>query len=451
MDTVAIPDKKTKYLKNFLFYGLFNTAISVMWGAYNNYFPVILQAGRPDFQLKGSATIAGFGLSAFVTGLIMSIDNVMGVAAGPIWGAMGDKSLKRKEVGGILGVLCSICFAAIPTVAKMVSPENSGRTMTLLLPLVLIVLAAFLTVFTDNMGGSYRSGYQFTSVPKIHHNTMSSFSVTFGGIGYLFATLAGSYLYTIDKAYPFYIGALLELLVSITFLMTMPSETEKNARVKAELDSKGIKRANPFKTLKDVIVALGPRIRSKIGLILLMKGLGSFGLYGLQTYASSWMLNKHGIAPNVAAIITAVYFLSYTGFAIPVGLIADKVNKTKAFAVALAISAISGVLFLTIGSTLYVIMAICVILAISGAILDVITLPYVVSLVPEKQNANGTVFSVTLSLMVALTIVIVPLLGALIDWLKDYDVLFYSMVVTSFLAAIPLYFLNRDHRDSKTA
>lgn len=442
METMNLALSKRRYLKNFMFYGLFNAAISIMWGAYNNYFPIILQAGRPDFKTTG-AGIAGFGLSAFVTGLIMSIDNVMGVVGGPIFGAMGDKSLKRKEVGGTLGMLCALFFAAIPTIAKIVTPESSGRTMALLMPLVLITVAAFLTILTDCFGASYRSGYQFTTVPKAHHNTMSSFSVAFGGVGYLVATLASSYLYTLDHAYPFYLGAIIELFVSFAFLTMMPPETDKNERVREELARAGIKRANPLKTIKTAFAALSVKARISIGLILLMKGLGSFGIVGLQTYASSWMLNKHGIQPNLAALMSAAYFLSYMACAIPIGLIADKINKTKAFALALIISGLSGILFLSIGNTIPVISGLAVFLAISGSLLDVITLPYVVSLVPSEQNATGTIFSVTLSSMVVLTIINVPLLGAIIDWTKNYDVLFYAMILTSLLAVVPLYFLNK--------
>lgn len=428
------------YHKNYLFYGLFNLAISVMWGAYNNYFPIILQGGRADFT-TGGIVATGFGLSAFATGLIMSMDNILGVAASPLFGAMGDKSLNRKKIGGILGILCALFFISIPTIAKVVTPETSGQTLQLLFPLVFVVFAAFLCVLTDNWGGNYRAGYQFTAVPKLHHSTMSSFSVTFGGIGYVASTLLASVLYNIDHAYPFYLGAALELIVCTLFLATMPAETEKNARLVKEMAATGKKRANPFKTIKEVWLLLTPKARWSFLLILVFKDLGYFGIYGLQTFASSWMLNKHGIAPNVAAITTAVYFLVYTLVAIPIGLLADKVSKFRLFIVSLLLMIAGGVLFLTIASTVPIIMGLCILLGIGACILDVITMPLMQSLLPDGVNAQGTIFSLALASIVIFTVITVPLQGFFIDLTKDYDSMFYSMIIGAVLAFIPLYFL----------
>ncbi|MGH7455416.1 MAG: hypothetical protein ACRENG_28945, partial [bacterium] len=44
--------------------------ISLLWGIYNAYVPIFLQAGRPDFS--ASAGVQGFGLSTTLTGFIMT-------------------------------------------------------------------------------------------------------------------------------------------------------------------------------------------------------------------------------------------------------------------------------------------------------------------------------------------------------------------------------------------
>ena len=47
--------------------------VSLLWGIYNAYVPIFLQAGRPDYST--TAGVNGFGMSAGWTGFIMTLDN----------------------------------------------------------------------------------------------------------------------------------------------------------------------------------------------------------------------------------------------------------------------------------------------------------------------------------------------------------------------------------------
>ena len=155
MEDLAKQNARTSakpYIKFFLLYGLLNMSISIMWGAYNNYFPIILQAGNPNYTSASTIQVAGFGLSAFVTGLIMSVDNMFATFFLPIFGAWGDRTTKRKELGVIFGLLCVVSFVALPLLASLISPAMSGNTQALTPILIPAVALVFLCMFSDAVG-----------------------------------------------------------------------------------------------------------------------------------------------------------------------------------------------------------------------------------------------------------------------------------------------------------
>ncbi|MGH7600653.1 MAG: MFS transporter, partial [bacterium] len=67
--------------------------ISLLWGIYNAYIPIFLQAGRPDFA--ASAGVQGFGLSTTLTGFIMTLDNLAALFILPYVGAWSDRLRTR--------------------------------------------------------------------------------------------------------------------------------------------------------------------------------------------------------------------------------------------------------------------------------------------------------------------------------------------------------------------
>ncbi len=444
--TTSVPKEKlsTKgHMKNFMFYGLFSAAISIMWGAYNNYLPIILQAGNPSFQ-GANAGVMGFGLSAFTAGLLMSMDNLLGAFALPIWGALGDRSTRRKDIGALTGIICAVSFMLLPVIANMVTPETSGQPGKLVLPIMLIAFFAFICVFTDAVSGPFRSGYQFAVLPKAHHNKMMSFSVTLGGVGFLAATLGSSYLYEINKGFPFYVGGGIMILICVLFAVMMPSEAEKNKRLEEERAASGGKlRINPFKTIVDAFKLLSRDVKICMVLILVAKNLALFGVVGLQTFGSSWMLVKLDIQPNMAMIATGVFFIGYMLAAIPMGYIADKANKVLMYSISIVAMILGGLAFLFLANGF---VAVCIIGGLVGvfqSIVDVITLPYVLSFAPEGSNVTGTIYSMTVSALVWFSVINVPLMGKIIDITGNYDSLFYSMIISAALAVIPLAALQR--------
>jgi len=67
--------------------------LSLLWAVYNDYVPVLLQAGRPDFS-KG-AGVDGFGLGIATTGLVMGLDNLAALFILPYVGGISDRIRTR--------------------------------------------------------------------------------------------------------------------------------------------------------------------------------------------------------------------------------------------------------------------------------------------------------------------------------------------------------------------
>lgn len=429
----------------FMLHALTNMAISVSFeGAYNTYYPVILQGGNPAFAAggKGDALI-GFGLSAFSTGLVMSLDNIIGVVLGPIFGALGDKSLRRKEYTVAYGYLSAAAFALLPVVARMVPPELSGQTERLLLPLAAIIGLAVAVAVTSKISGAYRLGYIYGQVPNASMGRLQAFAVVAGAIGFILTMSTSSYLYRLDHAYPFYVGAAVVFAVTLLFQLLAPAETEKNARLRAASAGQSPGFVNPFATIRDLFRLLPPEAKLSMLLILLVQNLGKFGIVGLQTYFSSWMINKLGLGPDMAGLATVVFFSAFLVTSVPMGFIVDRCDKTKLYLIALGLTVLGALGVVLFARDFVTICVFCVFFGMALSIFDILTIPYAMSFVPEGSDTSGTVISMILVILAAFSVVIVPLCGFLIDITGDYDSLFYAMGVAALLALIPLRMLTR--------
>ena len=63
----------------------------LVWVLYNTYVPLWLQAGNESF----SSNLAGYGLSAATTGLLLTLGNLIGLAVNPIVGILSDSTHTR--------------------------------------------------------------------------------------------------------------------------------------------------------------------------------------------------------------------------------------------------------------------------------------------------------------------------------------------------------------------
>lgn len=62
-----------------------------------SYVPVLLQAGNPAFGKTEGARTVGFGLSATLAGLIMTLGNIAAFFIQPVIGVLSDGTRTRIE------------------------------------------------------------------------------------------------------------------------------------------------------------------------------------------------------------------------------------------------------------------------------------------------------------------------------------------------------------------
>ena len=127
-------------------FGLFGAQL--MWMLYNRYMPIFLQAVAQGFS--SSLSVRGFGLSATVTGFIMTLDNIAAFFIQPVMGPVSDRTRTRlgRRMPFILlfAPLSALAFALIPVGALLIPPELSGKFELLGGPFALMMGAALAMV-----------------------------------------------------------------------------------------------------------------------------------------------------------------------------------------------------------------------------------------------------------------------------------------------------------------
>jgi maltose/moltooligosaccharide transporter len=91
---------KFTYGKTFLL-GFGFLGISIIWPIFNQYIPIFLQAGNPEFEKQLLAEgrsildIVGFGLAPSLALFIMTWDNILNMFIQPWSGAKSDQTWNR--------------------------------------------------------------------------------------------------------------------------------------------------------------------------------------------------------------------------------------------------------------------------------------------------------------------------------------------------------------------
>ncbi|HPK16975.1 MAG TPA: MFS transporter [Clostridia bacterium] len=111
-------------------------------------------------------------------------------------------------------------------------------------------------------------------------------------------------------------------------------------------------------------------------MVFLVKIFANFGIYGMQTFGSSYMYSVLNLDPNIAMIATAVYFGGYLLMAIPIGAISDKMNKKTLFGIGLVGMMLGAAAILLFVRDFISLSVCCFFIGASSSVLDVMTIPY---------------------------------------------------------------------------
>lgn len=420
-------------LKIVLLFGMMFAGWNIVWAVYNNYMPVFLQAGNPEFDALGVALTRGFGLKPFATGIFMSIDNIAALILTPLIGILSDRVGKRLPF--ILRPLpiVVLCLALVPVFVGMITPDNNGNVSALALPFALFAVAAAILIIGWLSITTVNIALEYSLVPSALRSKTESFIYFIGAVGGVLAYLGSGALYMINRSLPFWFAAGFMLLVWILYAIFIkePIKTES--------------LAEEHHTLKQMIAefkSLPPEYAVSLGLMLLINFLLGVGGSAMQTFASSYALNVLAMPEAVGGTLAAIFFAGTLLFAIPSGFIATKFgrrNTIRAGALILTIFPLL-IFFIPNLTLLYVFIAIT---GAGMALTNINIMPTISDIAPSSKSL-GTIMSMALLSSGLGVVLSVPVWGGIIQAAgNNYNLLWLSYPTAAVIAFILLFFVKK--------
>ncbi len=287
--------------------------ISIVWPIFNQFIPLFLQAGNPEFERqlleagRDLPALTGFGIAPSLAFFIMTWDNIINVFVQPWVGERSDRTWNRfgRRKGWILlGVpIAALGFVFIP----------AAQTALAIAVFILITnfgMALFRSPTVAWLGDLYTPDQRSTANGLI--NLM-------GGVGGLLAFFGGGYLFnTFGRSAPFLAGAIVLITAAAVavLLVKEPSQIEVE-----ESEERGV-----FTNLRVVF-----RDPDHSGLFVLVGILLWFMAFNaLETALSSFAVFTLGMTPGNASFAAGSVTISFILFAIPAGVLGTRLGRRRA-------------------------------------------------------------------------------------------------------------------------
>ncbi|GAB4541314.1 MAG: SLC45 family MFS transporter [Anaerolineales bacterium] len=357
-------DYKKTFLLGFGFLG-----ISIIWPIFNQYIPIFLQAGNPEFEKQllseGRAipNIVGFGLAPSLALFIMTWDNLINMFVQPWVGAKSDRTWNRfgRRKGWILlgAPLALLSFIFIPF-------AQSIAAIAVFILITNFGMALFRSPTVAWLGDLFEPDQRSKANGVI--NLM-------GGIGGLLAYFGGGMLFNaFGRGAPFLAGALATALALIAALVFV-KEPEQIQQTQEE------KQPGVLANLKALFAQ-----KDKSGVFVLLGILFWFmGFNALETGLSSFAVFTLGMEAGTASIYAGLVTITFILFAAPAGNFGTRYGRAAVIRIGLI-----GLTVLTLAGFLFVRSSLlfAIVLAVTGAfwaLVNVNSLPLVYDHGDEKQ------------------------------------------------------------------
>jgi maltose/moltooligosaccharide transporter len=396
--------------------------ISIIWPIFNQYIPLILQAGNPEFERQLLAEgrsipdIAGFGLAPSLALFIMTWDNIINIFVQPWVGARSDRTWNRfgrRKPWILIGApIALLGFVFIP-VAQSV-----------------LALAVFILITNFGMA-LFRSptvswlGDLFDPQNRSKANGVINLM---GGAGGLLAYFGGGILFnSFGRAAPFIAGAI-AMSVALIVVLAFVRESKQPA-----VDTE-VKEAGVLENLK--VMYTNP---DKSGLFVLLGILFWFMAFNtLETGLSSFAVFTLGMQAGTASIYAGLVTVSFILFSVPAGLMGTRYGREITIRIGLigmAVLTLAG--FFVIQNTL----SFALILVLAGlmwAMINVNSLPLVYDHGDEQRIGAYTglyYFSSQLAAVLGPTFggILVDALGDQYRWLWLFSFVFMAFAFVAML------------------
>jgi len=425
---MAESKSKEKFdIKHTFLIGLAFFTTGISWSLYNT---------RVSQQLDDY--FAGFVLAGLIVGILMAVDNILGVIIQPIMGTVSDNT--RSKYGRrmpyiIVGVICSaIFFALIPTGFL---PSGS-------LPILLI----WIFLFSLSMG-FYRS--QAVSlmpdfVKPQHRSKANAIINIMGGIGAIVAYTMGSASDVLGLQLIFIIASIIMVVALLVLVLTVNENDAYSYKLLLEVERKEGKvkkkkeKVGLIKSFKDIL-----KEDDKSTLFILLAIFAWFiGYRGLEAFFSIYaatgpngILNQSDAFAGFMFNFVAIPFI-LTAF--PISLLASRIGRKKCIQIGLIIMILSmlvGFLF----QTLTVTMIILVLFGIGWAFVNVNSIVIVWELAPSVKKI-GTYTGLYYFFSVLAGVIGPGIVGGLRDLLGPGSLLLDGLLFFV-IAFIFIYFVKR--------
>ena len=306
MEKTKFPWGRT-FLVGFGFFG-----ISILWPIFNQWVPLILQAGNPEFKTS-IANFVGFGIGPALAMFIMTWDNIINIFVQPWVGNRSDHTWNRfgrRKPWILLGLpIALVGFISIP-LAKSV-----------------IAVAVFILVTNFGMA-LFRSpvvswlGDLF--LPEQRSKANGVINLMGGAAGVLSYVLGGLIFNAFGRIGPFIAGAIAMIVALAAVLIWVKEPRERLGRHTEEDGGSG------------AVKGLIPNLKAvfsnpdKSALFILLAIFCWFtGFNAIETGLSSFAVFDLGIKPGTASIVASVANLSFLAFCIPSGILAGRLGRKK--------------------------------------------------------------------------------------------------------------------------
>lgn len=332
---------------------------TILWGIYNAYVPIFLQAGREGFSTTSG--VEGFGMSATATGFIMTLDNIAALFILPFVGAWSDrirtKIGRRKPFIAIGAPLAFIGFIGVPIMLNV--------------SLIPFMLAIFITLFAMDVFRTPVISLMPDITPSPKRSQANGGINLMGGIGAVLAFVVGGMLFKVSVGAPFYFGGIVMLIGAavVLYFIKEPEVPEPTEEEPGILDS-----------LKTVLTD-----KDRSALFLLFAIFFWFLGYGaLEVFFTSFAVNRFGIDSGQATGLLAFFSLPIVIFSPLSGWLGGKFGRR--FIILIGITMFAILLFW--GFSIHTMTAVRIMLPLSGVAWSLIlvnSLPMVVDMAPQDR------------------------------------------------------------------
>lgn len=393
--------------------------VSVIWAIFNQFVPLILQAGHPEFELALPAAgwewpFVGFGLPASVALFVMTWDNIINVFLQPWVGARSDRTwtrFGRRKPWVLVGVPIALAgFVAIPFARSVAT-------------IVFFILATNLGMALFRSPAGAWLGDLFT--PEERSKANGAINIM-GGIGGILALFLGGPLFEVyGIVAPFVIGGI--LVVAATAIIAFGVREPRQLRNQATTEA-----ASPA-GLRHVV----GKLNQDAVLVLLTILFYSIAYYALEAGLSSFAVFSLGISPGRSAIYGGIGAGAFLLFALPAGLLGERYGRRR-----VARLGLTGLILLFLLSYVVIrdeitLVVMLVIFGVLWALVNVNGLPLVYDYGDERSIGAYTGFYYFCTQLAA---VLGPTAGGvLVDWLgSQYRHLFLFSTLFLVLASLAL-------------